>query len=139
MQRRYCKVRRGVAAVELAVLLPFLMFVFVIAVDFSRVFYFSIVVASCARNGAIYGSADAAHALGRADIQIASQADAKYNLNLSQLIVSSTTDNPSNPTWVQVTVTYPFTTVTKYPGVPSQMTLTRTVQMQVVPATPTFP
>jgi Flp pilus assembly protein TadG len=34
--------RRGVAAVELAVLLPFLCFLFVTAVDFARIFYLAI-------------------------------------------------------------------------------------------------
>src|SRR5262245_24006581 len=48
--------RRGAAAVELAVLLPVIVFLFVIAVDFGRVFYFSQVIENCARNGAIYGS-----------------------------------------------------------------------------------
>src|SRR4051794_34883503 len=49
-------VRRGVAAVELALLLPFLAFLFVLAVDWSRVFYYSLVVENCARNGAIFSS-----------------------------------------------------------------------------------
>src|SRR5437588_2668745 len=51
--------RRGVAAVELAVLLPFLAFIFLVAVDFGRVFYVSLTLANCARNGAYYaGSFD---------------------------------------------------------------------------------
>src|SRR5581483_11838683 len=48
--------RRGVAATELAILLPFLAAVFVIAVDWSRVFYYGIVLDNCARNGALYAS-----------------------------------------------------------------------------------
>src|SRR5690349_9373587 len=54
--------RHGTAAVELAVLLPFLAFMFVIGLDFARVFYFSITLTNCARNGAYYGSQDATHA-----------------------------------------------------------------------------
>ena len=46
--------RRGVAAVELALLLPFLSLLFVITLDWARVFYFSIVVDNCTRNGALY-------------------------------------------------------------------------------------
>ena len=49
-------VRPGVATVELAVVLPLLCFLFVIAVDFARVFYFDLTVANCARSGAIYAS-----------------------------------------------------------------------------------
>src|SRR4051812_16370068 len=48
--------RPGAAALELALLLPFLAFLFVIAIDWSRVFYYSLVVDNCARNGAVYSS-----------------------------------------------------------------------------------
>lgn len=56
--RRSCKqiLRRGIAAVELAMLLPFLCFLFVITVDFARVFQCQMVLDSCARNGALLGS-----------------------------------------------------------------------------------
>src|SRR6266540_111033 len=127
--------RRGTAAVELALLLPFLCFAFVAAVDFARVFYYSIAVSNCARNGALYGSADQAHALDSAGITAAAQVDA---VNLSQLGVTSSTDSSTSPTYVQVTVTYPFTTITNYPGIPNQVNLNRTVRMSVVPATPQF-
>src|SRR5262245_58534494 len=48
--------RRGAAVVEMAILLPLLVFLAVLAVDFARVFYFSLTLANCARNGAIYAS-----------------------------------------------------------------------------------
>lgn len=128
-------VRRGVAAVELALLLPLLCFLFVISVDFARVFYFDLIVANCARNGAIYGSQDPASSLDTTGIQTAAQRDAG-NLTLSQLGVSSSTNITTNPTSVSVTVTYPFATITRYPGVPASLTLSRTVQMTVVPLTP---
>jgi Flp pilus assembly protein TadG len=48
--------RWGAAAVELAVLLPLLTFLFVITVDFARIFYYAQVIENCARNGAIYES-----------------------------------------------------------------------------------
>jgi Flp pilus assembly protein TadG len=129
--------RAGAAALELAVLLPFLCFAFVVAVDFARVFCFALTVTNCARNGALYGSADPAHALDQGGIQAAAQRDAA-NLDLPQLRVTSTTDSPTSPTSVSVTVSYPFSTITRYPGVPAQLTLSRTVQMEVVPATPNF-
>src|SRR5205809_577937 len=50
------KRRAGAATVELALLLPFLCFLFVIAVDYARVFYFAVTVQNCARNGAYYAS-----------------------------------------------------------------------------------
>jgi Flp pilus assembly protein TadG len=57
------KPRRGTASVELAILLPFLTFIFLIAVNFARVFYFSQIIENCARNGALYASDLTAQAL----------------------------------------------------------------------------
>ena len=44
--------RSAVAVVELAVLLPLLMLLFVMTVDFARVFYFSLTLTNCAAQGA---------------------------------------------------------------------------------------
>ena len=131
-----CKHRRGLAAVELAVLLPFLSFILVATIDFCRVFYFSVAVSNCARNGAVYGSADQTRARDTSGIQTAAAADASFNLDPQRLNVSSTTDAATS--YVQVTVNYPFTTITRYPGIPRHMNLSGTVRMDVVPATPTF-
>jgi Flp pilus assembly protein TadG len=128
-------VRRGVAATELALLLPFLCFLFVIAVDFSRVFYYDMTVVNCARNGAIYASQTPTTALDTTGITAAAQQEAG-NLDLTQLKVSSSTDDPTTPTKVAVTVTYPFSTITKYPGVPSTFTLSRTLHINVGPVKP---
>src|SRR5580704_16799992 len=49
-----CKNHRAAATVELAILLPVLMFLFVVAVDYARIFYDAITVENCARNGAYY-------------------------------------------------------------------------------------
>src|SRR5262245_50447685 len=46
--------KRGAAAVELAALLPFLVFLGVIATDWARVLYFTISIENCARNGALW-------------------------------------------------------------------------------------
>src|SRR4051794_11952174 len=56
LRSRKRRARFGAAAVELAVLLPFLAFLFVIAVDWSRIFYYSVIVTNAARNGALYAS-----------------------------------------------------------------------------------
>jgi Flp pilus assembly protein TadG len=129
--------RQAAAAVELALVLPLLCFIFVAVVDFGRIFYFSIAVNNCARNGALFGSADQAHALDTAGIVTAAQKDT-FNMSPCQLNVASSTDCSANPTYVNVTVTYSFTTITQYPGIPSPFAVSRTVQMSVVPATPVF-
>ena len=127
--------RRGVAAVELAVLLPFLAFLFVIAVDWSRIFYFSVIVTNCARNGALYASDPTTQPSSRyADVTAATLADAS---NLSPApSVSSTSGTDSSGPYVEVTVSYSFQTVTNFPGVPSTTNLVRTVRMSVQPRTP---
>ena len=46
--------RRGLAAVELALLLPLLVFLCMATVDFARVIYALVTLQNCARNGALY-------------------------------------------------------------------------------------
>src|SRR5438128_12682713 len=48
--------RRGAAAAELAILLPFLATMFVIVLDFARVYYYGVTLEGCARNGAYFAS-----------------------------------------------------------------------------------
>ena len=131
--------RRALAAVELPVLLPFLASLFVIGVDFARVFYCAITVTNAARNGACYGSQDGTHAADTAGIQAAALADTA-NLSPAPSVSSTTaTDADGNPC-VQVTVTYTFHSITCFPGVPASVNLTRTVQMRTAPTVPTdFP
>lgn len=48
--------RQAAAAAEFAILLPFLAFVFLLAVDLCRAFYVTQVVQNCAYAGAMYAS-----------------------------------------------------------------------------------
>jgi Flp pilus assembly protein TadG len=134
--------RRAVAAVELAVLAPFLALLFLIAVDFCRVFYFSVTLDNCARNGAEYGS----HVLNSQDwqnsgslidsIQDATVAEGStLNPPLPRTNVAATwaNDSDGNP-MVRVTVNYQFQTLTGFSGGP--MNLVRTAQMRVAPQAP---
>src|SRR6516164_9600711 len=84
--------RRGAAMIELALLLPFLCFLFVITVDWARVFYFDLTVENCARCGALYGGRDPNAAVDTAGIQAEAKKDAG-NLDTTQLQVNSTTDS----------------------------------------------
>jgi Flp pilus assembly protein TadG len=131
--------RRGLAAVELALLAPFLTFMFLVAVDFCRVFYFSQAVTTGLRNGALYLSdpngPDVSH---YASLQAAVQGDADPSF-ASQLSVSTTTGTDSVGDYTDVTVTFPFNTITGYPGFPQPLTLTRTARMRAAPAIPQAP
>jgi Flp pilus assembly protein TadG len=128
--------RRGLAAVELGILAPFLAFLFVIALDFARVFYYTMIVTNCARNGAYYGCNDTSTALNNDAIKAAAKKDAA-NLDLTNLNVTPTPNSSTSPTSLDVNVTYTFTTITRYPGVPSSLTISRTVRMKVSPKVPT--
>jgi Flp pilus assembly protein TadG len=128
--------RRGAAAAELALLLPFLMFLFVIAVDWARVFYDAITVENCARNGALYGADPVAAAQSPyQNIEEATLADASHLSPAPQVSNTSGTDAEGH-SYVEVTVEHTFHTITKYPGVPDSVTLKRTVRMRVAPTTP---
>jgi Flp pilus assembly protein TadG len=53
MRYRLAPARSGVAAVEFAVLLPFLMALFLFATDFARILYYTITIENVAHNGTL--------------------------------------------------------------------------------------
>jgi Flp pilus assembly protein TadG len=124
------KSRYGAAVLELAVLLPFLCFVFVVAVDWCRLFYHYTIVTNCARNGAAYASSPMAAA--KSQYSSSSEAALADAGDLSpQPNVSSTTgkDKDGNA-YVEVTVSYTFHSITNFPGIPGTVSLSRTVRMR---------
>jgi Flp pilus assembly protein TadG len=132
--------RPGASAVELALLLPLLGLLFLVTLDFARLYYYYSIVTSCARNGALYASDPvAARESPYASVQEAAQADAQSsnnNLNSLPSVTSNNgTDAAGNP-YVEVTVAYPFQTISNYPGLPNPINLTRTVRMRIVPSMP---
>jgi hypothetical protein len=141
--RRVQTQRRGIAAAELAVLLPFLTAMFVLAIDYARVFYATVVVANCARNGAVYASNIANYPgwEGQAgtytSIQQAALADAGgLSPALTASNVSVTGGSQDGNALITVTVTYTFTTVTNFPLLPGGITIQRSTQTRVAPAAP---
>lgn len=135
--RRRRNGRKGVAAVELAVLLPLLVFLFLITIDFARVFYFSLTLTNCARAGALYASDPAvAHESPFADVQAAALADAT-NISPSPTITQTQATDASGRDYVIVTASYTFSTVTGFPGIPNNLALTRSVKMYIAANTPT--
>ena len=48
----------------------------------------------------------------------------------SLLSVTSTSGTDTQGSYARVTVSYPFDTITAYPGIPAHVTLTRTVQVR---------
>jgi hypothetical protein len=113
-------------------LLPFLVFIFFIAVDYSRLFYQYLTITDCSRNGALYGSTDAAHAQDTVGIQNAALVDGG-NLLPQPTVTSATGTDSSGNLYIEVTVAYQFQTLATYPGIPSTVKLLRTVRMRVAP------
>jgi Flp pilus assembly protein TadG len=120
--------RRGVAAVELAILLPFLAFIFAASVDFARIFYYTQIIETCARNGALYLS-DSSSALANTytNVTNAALADAG-TLTPTPTVTSGTGTDSGGTSYVTCTVSWQFNTITNFPLIPS-MNLTRTSQM----------
>jgi Flp pilus assembly protein TadG len=127
--------RWGVAAAELAILLPFLLFVLALTVDFCRVYYHAQVVQACAEVGAMYASEtvkrnpDTTSSDSDAAIQAAVEEGATLQPPLTANNVSVTVTN----NLASVTITYQLNTITSVPGIPSTLTVTRTVKMPVAP------
>jgi Flp pilus assembly protein TadG len=125
--------RRGAAAVELAILLPILTLMFVIVVDYARVYFFSQTVENCARAGALYASDDAAAAISPyLTVQAAAQAEAP-NLSPHPTVPAPVTGNDeAGNAYVRVTCNWTFHTIISFPGVPSTRTLSRTIQVRKI-------
>jgi hypothetical protein len=117
-------------------MLPLLGMFVLFTVDFARLYYHYSIVTNCARNGALYGSDPvAARESNYTTLSDAALADAS-DLN-PQPTVNSTngTDGSGNP-YVEVTVVYPFQTISSYPGLSNPINLSRTVRMRVAPTAP---
>jgi Flp pilus assembly protein TadG len=135
MTARKASRRPGHAAVEFAVLLPFLLFICVLATDWARLYYYTITVEACARNGALYASDQVTQNQSPyTSVQQAALAEAPA-LNGTATVTQTNSTDSTGAAVVVVTVSVPFKTIANFPGVPSSQTLSRSVQMQVAPNT----
>ena len=140
-----CYSENGQSAVEMAIMVPILALLLVVAADFARLFYVYIAVNSAARAGAQYGSQSLITAADISGMKAAATLDGSnitgLTANASQCtcIEGSTvaacatsycTAN-ATATFVEVDTTAHFNTVVTYPGVPSSITLSGKAIMQV--------
>lgn len=118
----------GQSMVEMALVLPMVLFLVMGIVDFGRVFNAHIVITNASREGAMYGSmcppggrdssncpwggADAEAAI-KAEV-IREAAGSGVTIDASRIVVTSTGTTPGTP--VVVTVEYPFSAVTSNIG-----------------------
>jgi hypothetical protein len=126
MRGRKSGARPAVAAVELAIMLPLLTLLFVVAIDWARVFYYDLTIWNCARQGALYGSGAASGAT----IQQAALADATNLTPPPNVSSAFGTDVNGNPT-IGVTVTWQLPLISNYPGIGKTVNLSRTVWMRI--------
>jgi Flp pilus assembly protein TadG len=133
--------RRGVSLCELAIVLPFIGFIFAVAVDYCRVFHYTQVLEACAHNGALYASGTA----GRANPRTVTAEDAgrqaalAEGARLSPALATTQIAVTYTATSCTVSVTYPFTTLTNFPGLPASTSLTRSFTLPVAPKAPGAP
>lgn len=141
---------QGSALVELALILPLIVLLFVGAVDLGRAFYYSNAVARAAESGALYGSQNPTDTAGM--VQISDQAmQAAFNsaADMSGTNATATygcecmsgsglssgcTNTPSCTTnevyYVTVTANSTYQTLLPWPGIPSSYNLSSTVTMR---------
>ena len=144
--RRHRWAARGQSYVELAFALPALVLILVLAADFGRLFYTYVEVINAARAGAQYGSNSVITAADAAGMKTAATQDGANVPNLTvtanQCTCGSATGsipkctstfctNDPQGNYVLVNAQASFSTITKYPGVPSSVTLKSQAVMQV--------
>ena len=140
---------RGLAAVELALLLPLLVFSCMAAIDFARIAYALVALQDCARNGALYEFYKAAsYPLPSTwtSLQSAVQAD-EGSLSVSIPSTYNGNNNPYSPqsssnNYVTVTVQCSFTLLVLsgdegFPSIGGTRTLTQSVTMPMPNSTGT--
>jgi Flp pilus assembly protein TadG len=137
---------RGQSYVELAFALPVLALILVVAADFGRLFYTYVEVINAARAAAQYGSNSVVTAADSTGMIAAAKQDgvniANLTVTASQCTCGTATasvpacasnycTNDPQGNYVVVNAQAPFSTITKYPGVPSSVTLKSQAVMQV--------
>jgi len=135
---------------ELAIVLPVALVLLLGSVDFGRAFYELLAIANAATSGARYGVHDMTHAGDINGIRNAVLDDLKDSVTLDEVAVyadrycdcddgtvidcvtgTCAGGNTARRSYIRVRVDKPFTTLFRYPGVPSAVVLTRQAQMRV--------
>jgi Flp pilus assembly protein TadG len=140
------KKRCGTASVELATLLPLLVFLSMAAVDFGRVVYQLVTVQNCARNGALYEFYRASGFTlpsGWTSLSAAVSADAG-NLTLNTPTAATPSPPLSSHNYVTVTVSTNFSPIAYpsihgLPSIPGYVTLSQSVSMPMPASTSAVP
>jgi Flp pilus assembly protein TadG len=131
------KRRSAAAAVELALTLPLLLLLTFGAIELGRAVSFYALVSCAARAGADYGATHGytnytyASWQNQVTQQVQNSVQGNPSLDTSQLsVVVNTTPETGGFNLTMVTANYQFNTITQWPGLPHQFTITHTVGMR---------
>lgn len=126
-------VKAGAAAVELALVLPFLLTVFVVSVDFARVFYSAQVIADCARTAALFAAnPDLADKTSHESAQALALQYVK-DLKPQPTVTFTTGTDCQSHRYVEVTVSHNFRLICPF-AFRSNYQLTRSARARLFPA-----
>ena len=141
---RFWNDRSGTSFIETAILLPALLLLCAGTMDFARVVYAGIEIASAARAGVQYGALTPGNAGDTSGMQQAALTDAS-DLGSSVTATATSYCTCSGATvdctstcsgdvpdgYVSVTANYTFNSIFPYPGMPQTVALSRTAKMRV--------
>src|SRR5687768_3447549 len=113
--------RRAIAAAEMAVVMPFVVLMFVGAVDFCRVFRDAQIVQSSAQSGSFYASGTARRNAETSAEEAAREAALREGASLRPPLKAEQIAVTFTSTTATVTVSYPYRTFVRYPGLPHDM------------------
>jgi uncharacterized membrane protein len=133
MRLRRRSPRPAVAVLEMAVLAPFIVLLFLVAVDFCRVYFCTQTLEGCAQAAAENASGFAQVAPPTTPQQAAVQAALAEGVSLSPPLTDDNISVTVSGNVATVTITYGFQTLTGYPGLPNPLTIVRTVSLRVAP------
>jgi Flp pilus assembly protein TadG len=141
---RFWNDRTGNSFIETALLLPLMLLICCGAMDFARVLYAGVEIASAARAGVQYGALTPGHSGDISGMERAALADASdlgdsvtasatnfCACSASTTSCSSTCSGETPDGYVSVTANYTFNTLVGYPGIPRSVVVSRTAKMRV--------
>jgi Flp pilus assembly protein TadG len=135
-ERSGSRLGKGAAMVEMVLILPMLSFVLVASADFSRAFHDFVTITDSARNGSLYASQNPTlpSTTYQAGIANAATIDAG-GMKTTPTVTTATGNLGVGNSYIDVTVSNPFSTLMTYPGIPSPITISRKIRMRVQPTT----
>ena len=132
--RRFFGDKRGQSLVEFGLLLPILVLLVLGTIDFGRVYFAYVSVTNGARNGADYAASHCSLSCDEDGIRNAVVADTSDLPNTSPTnpsVSAATGTDSQGRLYSDVTVTYAFSTLFPWPGIPESIDVGRTVTARI--------